>query len=136
MLSTFESQTEVPCYAFDKRSLEIRDRKDLLGYQAKFIPEENLLKSMEFHWGWIYHRKIVPCSIFRSALSYTVLISSTLVKVLYHCFNQLPSQRTVSSYPCPCFPSNPHPLLPHSHTLIILCLIWLMNFSDRAFFHV
>jgi len=101
VFSMFESQSEVPCYASDKMSLEIRDIKDLLGYQAKFIAGENPLKSMEFHWGWIYHRKIVPYSIFRSALSYTVLISSTLVKVLYPCFNQLLSQRTVSIYPCP-----------------------------------
>lgn len=108
MFSTFESQTEVPCYASDKRTLEIRDRKDLLGYQAKFIPEENPLKSMEFHQGLIYHRKIVPYRIFDNALSYTGLISSTLVKVLYRCFNQLPLQKTVSSYPCPCFRSHPH----------------------------
>lgn len=97
MFSIFRSQSEVSCFASDKRSLEIRDRKDLLGYQAKFIPEENSLKSMEFHRGWICHRKIVPCSIFRRALSCTVLISSALVKVLYRCFNQLPLQRTVSS---------------------------------------
>lgn len=137
MFSTFESQTEVSCYVSDKRTLEIRGRKDLLGYQAKFIPEENLLKSMEFHRGWIYHRKIVPYSMFDSALSYTVLISSALVKVPYHCFNQLPLQKTVSSYPCPCFPPlPPHSWLPSSHPLIILCLIPLMNFTDRAFFHV
>lgn len=72
MFCTFESQTEVPRYASEKRSLEIRDRKDLLGYQAKFVPEETPLNSMEFHWGWIYHRKIVPSSIFRSAFSYAV----------------------------------------------------------------
>lgn len=136
VFSTFESQTEVPCHASDKKSLEIKGRKELLGYQSKFIPEENPLKSMKFHWGWIYHSKIDPYSIFRSALSYTVLISSTLVKVLYHCFNQLLQQRTVSNYPCPHFPSHLHPLLPPFHPLIILSLIWLMNFSDRAFFRV
>lgn len=97
MFSIFGSQTEVSRFVFDKRSLEIRDRKDLLGYQAKFIPEENSLKPMEFHRGWICHRKIVPCSIFRSALSSTVLISSALVKVLYCCFSLPPLQRTVSS---------------------------------------
>lgn len=72
MFSTFESQTEVACHASDKKSLEIKDRKELLGYQSKFIPEENPLKSMKFHWGWICHSKIDPYGIFRSALSYTV----------------------------------------------------------------
>lgn len=86
MFSTFESQTEVSCHASDKKSLENKDRKELLGYQSKLIPEENPLKSMKFHWGWIYHSMIDPYSIFRSALSYTVLISSTLVKVLLPLF--------------------------------------------------